>query len=181
MPSYSGACFTNSFLSAIQIWWKLRLAIILLLPIRWQQIFAHATIAQLSCHVQNFVAIAVLESRWDWNKFPSNFNWDGKNVSEPGPWFSFNLPLSLRSATGLLASPQWQWWGCPRAWSWLTLFYGMNRDTGYAKHGKLEATLTICFILHVLIVQIIFTIQLHFDMTFQWKLLCISQVSLVLL
>ena len=49
-----GAHFTNDFLPAIQIRWKLRLAEILLLAIRSKQIFAHATTAQLSCHVQNF-------------------------------------------------------------------------------------------------------------------------------
>ena len=43
------------FLPAIQIRWK---------AIRSQQIFPHATTAQLPCHVLNFVAIAVLESRW---------------------------------------------------------------------------------------------------------------------
>ena len=55
-------------LPAIQIRWKLGLAITPSLAIRSQQIFAHATTAQLSCHVQNFVAITVLESRWEWNK-----------------------------------------------------------------------------------------------------------------
>ena len=56
------------FLPAIQIRWKLRLAITPLLAIRSQQIFAHAMTAQLSCHVQNFVEITVLESRWEWNE-----------------------------------------------------------------------------------------------------------------
>ena len=59
----AGARLTNSFLPAIQIRWKLRLLIIPLLAIRSQQIFAHATTAQLSCHAQNFVAITLLESR----------------------------------------------------------------------------------------------------------------------
>ena len=57
----SGARFNNGFLPAIQIRWKFRLAITLLLAIRSQQIFAHATTAQLSCHVQNFAAITALE------------------------------------------------------------------------------------------------------------------------
>ena len=47
-----GAHFTYDFLPAIQIRWKLRLAVIPLLAIRSQQIFAHATTAQLSCHVR---------------------------------------------------------------------------------------------------------------------------------
>ena len=68
-----GARFTNDFLPAIQIRWKLRLAVIPLLAISTQQIFAHATTAQLSCHVQNFVAITVLESRWEWNEISIEF------------------------------------------------------------------------------------------------------------
>ena len=72
------------FFTAIQIRWKLRLAITPSLAIRSQQIFAHATTAQLSCHVQNFVAITVLESRREWNEIfiEFEFNCDGKTVSE---------------------------------------------------------------------------------------------------
>ena len=44
-----------------------------LLFIRSQQMFAHATEEQLSCHVQNFVAITVLESRWEWNEISIEF------------------------------------------------------------------------------------------------------------
>ena len=69
----AGARFTNNFLPAIQIRWKFRLAVIPLLAIRLQQIFAHATTAQLSGHVQNFVAITVLESRWKWNEISIKF------------------------------------------------------------------------------------------------------------
>ena len=54
----AGARFTNGFLPTIQIRWKLCL-VISLLAIRPQQIFAHAMTAQLSCHVQNFVAITI--------------------------------------------------------------------------------------------------------------------------
>ena len=61
------------FLPAIQIRWKLRLAIIPLLVVRSQQIFAHATTAQLSCHAQNVIAITVLESRWEWNEISIEF------------------------------------------------------------------------------------------------------------
>ena len=57
---WPGACFIKVFLPAIQIRWKLRLAITPLVAIRSQQIFAHATTAQLPFHVQNFVAITVL-------------------------------------------------------------------------------------------------------------------------
>ena len=61
------------FLPAIQIRWKLCFGVIPLLAIRSQQIFAHDTTAELSCHVQNFVAIIVLESRWEWNKISPVF------------------------------------------------------------------------------------------------------------
>ena len=74
-----GAHFTNDFLPAIQIRWKLRLAVIPLLAIKSQQIFAHATTAQLSCHVQNFVAITLLESTWEWNEISIEFELRWKN------------------------------------------------------------------------------------------------------
>ena len=74
-----GARFTNGFLPAIQIRWKLRLAVIPLLAIRSRQIFAHATTAQLSCHVQNFVAITLLDSRWEWNEISIEFEMRWKN------------------------------------------------------------------------------------------------------
>ena len=78
--SETGARFTNVFLPAIQVRWKLRLAITPLLAIRSQQIFAHATTAQLSCHVQNFVAITVSESRWEWHEISIEFELRWKNL-----------------------------------------------------------------------------------------------------
>ena len=60
----AGARFTNTFLPAIWIRWKFLLAVIPLLGIWSQQVFAHATTAQLSCHVQNFVATGFLELSW---------------------------------------------------------------------------------------------------------------------
>ena len=47
--------------------------VIPLLAIRLQHIFEHAAVAQLSCHIQNFVAIPVLESKWEWNEFSIEF------------------------------------------------------------------------------------------------------------
>ena len=79
MESRPGARFTNDFLPAIQIRWKFRLAVIPLLAIRSQQIFAHATTAQLSCQVQNFVAITALESIWEWNELSIEFELRWKN------------------------------------------------------------------------------------------------------
>ena len=70
---YTGARFTNGLLPSIQIRWKLCPAVILLLAIRSQQNFAHATTAQLSCHVQKFVAITTLRLRWEWNTISIEF------------------------------------------------------------------------------------------------------------
>ena len=47
------------------------------------QILAHVTTAQLSCHVQNCVAIAYSEI---WIKTNWNSHWNRKVVSEIGPW-----------------------------------------------------------------------------------------------
>ena len=68
-----GACFTNNFLTVFQIRWKLCLAVILLPSIRSQQNFAHTMPSQLSRHVQNFVAITELESRWECNEISIEF------------------------------------------------------------------------------------------------------------
>ena len=81
----SGARFTNGFLPAIQIRLKLSLTIIPLLAIISQQISAHATTAQLSCHVQNFVAITVLESRREWNEISIEFELRWQNRKWNGP------------------------------------------------------------------------------------------------
>ena len=62
---------------------EIRFAVIPLMAIISKQIFAHATTAQLSCHVQNFVSITVLESRW--NDISIKFELRWKTVSEMGP------------------------------------------------------------------------------------------------
>ena len=66
------------FLLAIQIRWKFRLVVIQLLAIRSQQVFAHATTAQLSWHVQKFVTITLLESGERKTRCPSNLNCNRK-------------------------------------------------------------------------------------------------------
>ena len=57
---YAGTHFTNDFSITIRIRWKIHLALIQLQLIISQQNLAHATTAQLSCHVPNFVAITLL-------------------------------------------------------------------------------------------------------------------------
>ena len=73
------ARFSNYSLPAVQIRWEVRLIVVPLLAIRSQQIFAHATTAQLSCHVQNFVAIKVIVSGWEWNVISTEFELRWKN------------------------------------------------------------------------------------------------------
>ena len=61
----AGAHFTNDFSITIQIRWKFHLAVIQLLVIISRQNLAHATTAQLSCHVPNIVAITILLFGWE--------------------------------------------------------------------------------------------------------------------
>ena len=59
--------------------WKIRIAIIQWLVIRSLQTFAHATMVQLSCHVQNFPFITLSECGYvdkSKTKFLSNVNWN---------------------------------------------------------------------------------------------------------
>ena len=72
-PFHTGARFTNDFLLALQIRWKFCLVVIPLLAIRSQQFFAHVTTVQLSCHVQTFATITVLESIWERNEISNEF------------------------------------------------------------------------------------------------------------
>ena len=87
---WPGAIWLTIFLLEIQIWWKLRFVVIPQLAFRSQQIFAHATTAQLWCHMQKFVAITLLEWREKQNENSIEFElgW-GKTVSKTGPRASF--------------------------------------------------------------------------------------------
>ena len=92
---YPGTRFTNVILPVIQIQWKIRLAITPLLAIRSQQIFAQATKAQLLCHVQNFIAIPILESRWEWNEIAIEFELRWKKRKWNGPLTSIVRDISI--------------------------------------------------------------------------------------
>ena len=87
--------FTNDLLPAIQLRWKIHLTVISLLAIRSQQMFAHATTAQLSCHVQHYVAITVLEPRWGWNDMSNNSDSDGKKRQGKGACSCHKVHLLL--------------------------------------------------------------------------------------
>ena len=65
----SGAHSTDDIWITIQNLWKIRIVVISLVTVRTLQIFAHSMTAQLSCHMQNFVEIMLLEFglRTNWN------------------------------------------------------------------------------------------------------------------
>ena len=60
------------------------------------QMFEHVTTAQLSWHVQTFVAISLLEFWWEWNKFPPHLNRDRKVVCDTGPGYN-DLQFTISS------------------------------------------------------------------------------------
>ena len=68
-----GTHFTNDFSITIQIRRKFHLDLIQLLMIRSQQNLAHATTAQLSCHVPNLVAITSSVFGWEQNEISITF------------------------------------------------------------------------------------------------------------
>ena len=74
-----GTHFTNDFSITIQIRWKFHLALIQLLVIISRQNLAHATTAQLSCHVPNIVAITILLFGWEKNEISISFELWWKN------------------------------------------------------------------------------------------------------
>ena len=81
--SASWARFTNNFSIVIQIRWKIDLSV----TSAWCSIslnFAHATTAQLSCHVQNFIAITLLYRRWQQNEISIEFELRWENRSWNG-------------------------------------------------------------------------------------------------
>ena len=67
--------------SHVQVQWTFHFTIIQLLAITSQQIFAHGTTAQPSCHGQNFVAIVLLKSRCEQNKSTTNLHYNGKIIT----------------------------------------------------------------------------------------------------
>ena len=72
------AHFTNDFSIVIKIRWKIVYVAIYFLAITSLQRFAHATTAQLLCHVKNIVTITLLEFRWEQNEISIEFEFRGK-------------------------------------------------------------------------------------------------------
>ena len=69
---WAGVCFTNNFSIIILIYWKIHSPLIPCLAIRSLQHIAHATTAELSWHVQTFVAITALKVNI---RAKANFYW----------------------------------------------------------------------------------------------------------
>ena len=67
------AHFMNNFSIVIQIQWKINFSVTSLYGTISLQIFAHVTTAQLSCHVQNFIAIILLQLGWQQNEISIEF------------------------------------------------------------------------------------------------------------
>ena len=92
----SGAQFTNDFSITIQIQWKFHfgVAVVLFPFIVPQQTYVHTMTMQLSCHVQKFTVISLLEFGWEQRKIFLEFwlawknrwvKWVKKIISEMGP------------------------------------------------------------------------------------------------
>ena len=79
-----GAHFPNGFSITVQIRWEFHLSAIWLLVTLSPQNFAHVTIAQLSCHVQNGAAIIQLQFGWEQNEMSIAFDLSiGRLLSYP--------------------------------------------------------------------------------------------------
>ena len=61
------------------------------------QNFAHATTAQLLCHVQNFIGITSLQLRWDQNEISIEFELRWKNCSWNGSQIIYSVNLWTES------------------------------------------------------------------------------------
>ena len=92
---WPGTHFTNNFSITIQIQWKIYSARIQLLVIISQQNLAHATTAQLSCHVPNFVAITLLVLGWEQNEISITFELWWKNCEWNGPQLPYHFHLCV--------------------------------------------------------------------------------------
>ena len=77
--------FHEQFSVVVQIWLKICFNVTPSWGIISLQNFAHATAAPLSCHVQHFIAITLLQLGWEQNEISINLNYDGKIVCEIGP------------------------------------------------------------------------------------------------
>ena len=93
---HAGTHFTKDFSITIQIQWKFHLDATQLLVIISQHNIAHAMTAELSCHVQNSVAIASLEFGWQQNEISITFELWRKNCWWNGPhWRYIHLAANV--------------------------------------------------------------------------------------
>ena len=98
-----------------------------------QQIFAHATTAVLSCHVQKFVAIGSFEFEWEQNENHATFElWWKMSVewihSSSTTWAAYIsaqwkllkicVVIMQTLVATLISCPSWKWW-------YHIIFYGI--------------------------------------------------------
>ena len=88
----SGAHLTKYSSIITQIWWKFCFAVSQFLLVRSPQILYRLRQHSPLCHVQNFVSITQLQSRWEQNEISIKFRLRWKKIiSETGPWTKLNL------------------------------------------------------------------------------------------
>ena len=116
----------SDFSITIQIQQKFHLAVIQLPMIILQQNFAHATTAQLSYHVQNFVAITSLLLGCEENEISIDFEFRWKNCSEMSP----RSPFCICSDTRVVVT-------CAKCWlDWLMPGINIRAHSISAKFGS---------------------------------------------
>ena len=161
--------FTNEFLRAIQIRYKLRLVVIQLLAIRSQQCSVQATTAQLSSQVHNFVAIIVLQSRGDWNEISSNLNCDGKTVSGKRSSVHKSLSTSLTASLNRIRTMYntMKIWessvtrGCIRTWVGCVILWHLKYHEIYHRIAISICAHTLRFVFFWLIFHKFYTHRSH--------------------
>ena len=117
--SCPGAHFMNYFF-IIQIWQKICFSITPLKGIISLRNFAHGTTTQLSCHVQNFIAIVSFKLGWKQNLIS---DYDGKNLSSNAPQYD-DVPVTMLWCTQTKISAScWQHWADT---GWVMVLYVMS-------------------------------------------------------
>ena len=81
--------------NVIQSQWNIHFSVTPFMDIRLLQIFAHAMTAQLSWHMQNFVAIISSEFRWEPNEITIVLWWQKSQVTWAMVWGFLLIVLGL--------------------------------------------------------------------------------------
>ena len=107
----------HNFSIVIQIWWKIGFSITPLWSTISLQNFAHTMTAQLSCHVQNFIVITLLQFEWEQNEISMEFESWWKNHSWNGPQINVRgRRRSMRFQVNWKSKPAENWHHCCICW-----------------------------------------------------------------